>query len=219
MGTLADISGQKFGRLTAIRRLEFRPKPCGGGRSIWLCSCNCGGETKVAVTDLRAGRRVSCGCLRREKAKTVNRSHGMSATPEFFVWTRMIRRCFDTKDKAYSRYGAIGISVCDEWRHDFGAFFSHIGPRPTPNHSIERINNSKGYEPGNVKWATDSEQRRNKRNSIYVEMEGNTVFLKDYCREHGIDYFLIHSRLKSGWPIHLAISEPSARKLPCPSRP
>src|SRR3954468_10898783 len=96
-----------------------------------------------------------------------NTSHGNDRrglrTPEYQAWLRMKKRCFNPRSKDYADYGGRGITVCDEWKDDFAAFMAHIGPRPSPVHSVDRIRNSEGYRPGNVKWSTRTEQSRNRR--------------------------------------------------------
>lgn len=96
-------------------------------------------------------------------AKRVNETHGGSYRPEYLVWKSMRYRCSDPRHKSWKDYGAKGVSVCPAWRNDFAAFFAHIGPRPTSRHTIDRFPNRRGnYEPGNVRWATRSEQELNK---------------------------------------------------------
>lgn len=92
-----------------------------------------------------------------------NRRHGMTGTPEYNAWLKMRKRCGNPKDKAYRNYGARGIHVCPEWQRSFEAFFAHVGPKPSPDLSIDRIDNDRGYEPGNVRWADTSTQNRNRR--------------------------------------------------------
>lgn len=106
--------------------------------------------------------------------KVTNFKHGMIGTPEYKTWARMKNRCFNVGGPDYPNYGGRGITVCEEWRSDFMAFFNHVGPRPTPKHSIDRIDNDKGYEPGNVRWATVAEQNLNRRPIVTGDEHGNT---------------------------------------------
>ena len=165
---LIDMIGQRFGRLVVIEYLKGAHVERSGRRiSKWKCRCDCGAETSVTRGNLIAGYSSSCGCLKRESPGG-RRTHGHSAggptpMPEYEVWKGMISRCENPKHNAYHNYGARGIEVCDEWRHDYAAFFAHIGPRPTPLHTVDRIDNNLGYAPGNVRWATRAEQRLNQR--------------------------------------------------------
>lgn len=113
----------------------------------------------------------------------------------------MKRRCTATSGKNFRLYAGRGIRVCDRWLgpNGYENFFSDMGPRPSPGHSIDRIDNEKGYEPGNCRWATGVEQRRNQRKSIFIEADGERVSLAAYCEQTGKSYHLIASRLKLGW--------------------
>ena len=166
MGKFIDITGQTFGRLTALdhTRLEGRKE------IYWRCSCQCGGSKYVMGQNLRTGKIQSCGCLLRETTAKRRRTHGQSralpgskASPEYRAWTAMRERCNYPKAAGYKNYGERGIRVCQEWMENFQAFFDHIGPRPSPKHSVDRIDNEGHYEPGNVRWATRAEQQRNTR--------------------------------------------------------
>lgn len=142
-------------------------------------------------------------------------THGLTRggkPPEHYVWSEMIRRCHNPKHRRFADYGARGIVVCAEWRDSFGSFIEHIGWRPDASLTLDRIDNAKGYEPGNVRWATVSEQNKNRRMSIMVEHDGQTMCLKDYCRLKGLRYGTVTSRIhKYGWPLERAI-DPTARK-------
>ena len=156
---LIDVSGQRFHRLVAIR-YDRRP---GQSKSRWICRCDCGAISEVTGHKLLAGSIKSCGCLGREMARSRLLEHGLTGTPEHEAWMHMIRRCTDQRRRDYPRYGGRGISVCARWRCSFTAFLSDLGMKPTPRHSIDRINNDGHYTPENCRWATASTQRRNQR--------------------------------------------------------
>ena|SRR6266481_988599 len=149
--------GRRFGFLTVVSRAKVN------GLRTWLCECDCGRLTYATTNKLNADIKKSCGCMRFEMIDAAKRKHGRSGTPEHQVWKGMTKRCTNRNSKDYEEYGARGIAVCDEWRKSFRAFFDHIGPRPTPQHSLDRIDNARGYEPGNVRWATPKEQSNNRR--------------------------------------------------------
>lgn len=152
-----DLTGQRFGRLIAIDRAP-NIKDNGGSWTAWLCKCECGAVVTVRTGCLRRGDTQSCGCLRSE----IITKHGGSASPEYWVWHAMHQRCENPKHESYRNYGARGITVCERWR-EFADFIADMGPRPSPGHSIDRLDNDGPYEPGNCQWATKPEQGRNRR--------------------------------------------------------
>lgn len=159
-----DLSGRRFGRLVA-RSLVLRTSDK-KNRRHWLCQCDCGNQTTSQTTSLTSGHTQSCGCLNRERSAAAQTTHGKYGTPELRIWKAMIRRCYSATDSCYSHYGARGITVCDRWRNGFSDFLADMGPRPSPKHSLDRINNNGNYEPGNVRWVTHFVQSINKRTNV-----------------------------------------------------
>lgn len=115
-------------------------------------------------------------------------------------WRNMIRRCTDPRDNSFHRYGARGISVCKEWRDSFAAFTAYMGPAPSPRHSIDRIDTNGNYEPGNVRWATDRQQQRNRRNNRRVTLSsGETLTEAEIVERTGLSQGTIQKRILLGW--------------------
>ena len=158
LGKFLDLTGLKFGRLTAIERVSNR-----GRSTMWRCSCECGNETTVVATDLRSSHSRSCGCIKRTCL-------GMNKSPEYKAWKGMIERCTLKSRKDFHVYGGRGISVCQEWRDSFVSFLAYIGPRPE-NTSLDRIDVDQGYCPGNVRWATAKMQARNRRSNVFDDLD------------------------------------------------
>lgn len=179
MPARVDLKGQKFGRLTAV-------EPKG---SKWLCHCDCGNQVEVYQGSLRKGASKSCGCLRRELTTSRNAKHGMSGTVEHECWKNMIQRCTNPKNPGYPDYGGRGIKVCERWL-SFENFFADMGVRPE-GCSLDRIAVEGDYEPANCRWATQMQQQRNRRNSVWVE----GISLQLIADEVGIPYGTLYHRL------------------------
>jgi hypothetical protein len=134
--------------------------------------------------------------------------HGCAGTPEWIAWNHIIQRCTNPNCREWRNYGARGITICSEWRHDFPAFLAHIGHRPTSKHSIERIHNDGNYEPGNVCWATQREQTRNTRRNLLITFNGQTKCIRDWAREFGINHETLRHRIvKMGLSMDRAIGK------------
>lgn len=164
-----DLTGTKIGRLSP---LEYTLATLSSGRkmSAWKCRCDCGTELTILTVNLRKpNHTTSCGCYAKETVGTKQRTHGMSGTRPYRVWRSMLDRCHNERDYHFKWYGARGISVCHRWRFGedgkpaFLCWRDDMGPKPTPKHTLERVNNNGNYEPSNCIWATMSEQARNQR--------------------------------------------------------
>lgn len=158
----------RFNRLTLLVRDHGRT---GDGHIKSLWRCDCGAEKVAAFSRVKAGTTRSCGCLVQERSIEAHTTHGMRSSPEYSSWMAMRRRCENVSDKDYPRYGGRGVTVCAEWSADFACFFAHVGLRPAGT-SLDRIDGRLGYQPGNVRWATPTEQGRNRRNSHVWHIKG-----------------------------------------------
>ena len=130
------------------------------------------------------------------------------ASPEYICWNAIRARCSNPKNPNYARYGARGITVCDEWKNNFLSFLADMGPRPSLAHSVERIDNDGNYEPSNCKWATKSEQANNRRSSTIIEMCGERKTLAEWCRVNRIAPSTVCQRMNYGWKVERALTAP-----------
>lgn len=169
MGKTIDISGQRYGRLIAIKRIGNKRYPGGGTLSIWECECDCGNTVRVPLCALRNHNTESCGCLHREMMTDIFAVHGESHSRLNELWKGMKARCYNPKHKSYKWYGAKGVEVCDEWKESFQSFkewmisngYDPEAPRGVQ--TIDRIDPSGNYEPNNCRLISIQEQQKNKR--------------------------------------------------------
>jgi hypothetical protein len=201
--TLIDLTGKRFSRLLVLGRSHIQSH-----NVKWVCQCDCGNIKHIVGANLRSGKTASCGCWLNEVRCTFNRKHGMSTSAEFKVWAGIKKRCLDTSAVGYHRYGGRGITMHPDWLNSFESFYSEMGPRPSPLHSVDRIDNGRGYEPGNCRWSTQSEQCNNKTNNVVLEFLGKRQTLAEWCRELGLHRCTVKNRLNYGWPAERALSTP-----------
>lgn len=181
-----------------------------------MCRCDCGTVKSVRRDHLRSGTTKSCGCLSREKLVARWTAHGEARrqrkTPEYKIWTGIRRRCLNFRNKLYPYYGGRGITLHESWR-SFSQFLEDVGRRPSPKHQLDRIDNDKGYEPGNVRWTTSPVQARNRRSNIVIEYNGESMTLIEWTERLGLPYKTIYSRIKKlGWTPERAFTTPIRRK-------
>lgn len=200
MAQFKDLTGQKFGKLLALKRVGSRRS-----FALWFCVCDCGKHCEVVSHHLIGGKAKSCGCAR-------NIKHGYARAGqvirEYMIWAGIIQRCENRNLPEYPYYGGRGIRVCDRWRNSFVNFFDDMGPRPSKDYSIDRINPDGNYTPENCRWITRSENskraRRNKKSKYVVK--GET--LVEASMRLGCIPEIVYSRIRRGWDLEKAFTVP-----------
>lgn len=187
-----DLVGIRSGHLVVLAYAGRHAK----GGSTWRCLCElCGNEVVLIAQRIAQGQRTcstACGVSASNQTRS---KHGMWKTAEYNAWRGIKERCYNPNNVAYHRYGGRGITMYATWFDDFQSFYAYIGPRPSSKHSIDRIDNDKGYEPDNVRWATKKEQSRNTRRNVGYTYQGETKTLVEWAEHFGMK----SSQLRTRW--------------------
>ena len=208
MGKFIDLTGQTFGRLKVIERVENDKfnKVC------WLCECQCENKTKIIVTTLRLRRKdtQSCGCLHKEKLAAMFTKHGKRYSKLYTIWNNMKARTLNPNNDRYENYGGRGIKVCEEWVGDFSTFYDWaINNGYKEGLSIERKDVNGDYCPENCTWIQLKDQAKNKTNTHYIEYNNKTQSLTEWSKETGIPFNTLQARIVTlGWSIDKALETP-----------
>lgn len=201
MGKQLDLSGARFGKWTVLQQAVSPPGQ--ETKNFWLCRCDCGAEAVRRGAQLRYAEKKgvmqscqSCGAKR----------HGHTGTPLHKIWIQMRDRCRRPQHPAFARYGGRGITVCERWEA-YENFAADMGERPSPKHSIDRIDNDKGYSPDNCRWATNKEQNRNRTGVHALTFNGRTQPISAWAEETGIDRSVLYMRINQrGWSVEMALT-------------
>lgn len=199
-----DLKGHRYGRLTVLA-MDLP----GVRGPTWRCVCDCGGEARVTTAELRAGNTSSCGCLKKEANRGRLVTHDKSQSAAYLAWTNMKIRVSRTSGPSWRTYGARGIAVCERWQ-TFENFYADMGD-PPEGLQLDRIDNDKGYEPGNCRWTTALEQGRNRRNVTAITFNGRTLNVSAWADVVGLSRNALRVRLANGWPVERALTEPAHR--------
>lgn len=177
---------------------------------VWICRCECGNVVKRTTGELNAGRRLSCGCIR--TGATGAWKNGKRERL-YIIWCDIIQRCFDKNDPNYQRYGARGITICDEWRHNYPAFREWaLSNGYNEQLTIDRIDNDGNYFPDNCRWTTAKVQCRNKSNNALITYCGETHCVSEWAEILGFKRSTLAERLRRGWSVEKAMTTPLKRK-------
>ncbi len=178
---------------------------------IWNCLCSCGTKCTSYGHVLKNGAKRSCGCLGSEVTSKRSKTHGMTNSPTYKSWRSMIRRCEAPGDISYPRYGGRGISVCTRWRDSFQAFLDDMGERPSKSYQLDRIDNGGNYEKDNCRWATRKEQARNRRTTVILTFNCESLCVSEWAERMGVERGRLQNRIDLGWPVERILTEPVRR--------
>ena len=209
MTKFQDITGQKFDKLLVISKSHSN------NGVFWLCKCDCGNSKIVFSGHLKGNGPKSCGCVRKKKSIIIDgASEGFTKHDLYQTWVDINHRCYSKKDKAYKNYGGRGIIMCDSWRNSIKCFIEDMGNKPTPDHSIDRIENNGNYTKENCKWSTSTEQNNNRRDtSDRFIVNGIAKTINEWEIQMNLSGKTIRSRIIRGWSEEDAILTPArARK-------
>jgi hypothetical protein len=192
-----DLTGKIFHYLNVNKFVYIKAKA-----AWWECACKCGNIVNVKSSSLSTGNTRSCGCLQKEVVAKLCYKHGGNGTPEFATWQAMLARCRSSNPI----YGGRGIKVCDRWVNNFENFLADMGKKPTPKHSIDRINSNGDYTPENCRWATAKEQLNNTNRNVKVSYLGKTLSIAQWAEYLGINERTLRNRYNRGSPLHEVFS-------------
>ncbi len=198
-----DLEGKQFNDLYVVRFIGRH----GSHFFFWECRCVCGNVIAITTNNLRSGAK-SCGCKTAQAISERRTTHGRSNTAAYRVWHAIKNRCLKPRHSDFPNYGGRGITICDRWRTSFEAFMQDMGERPTATHTIDRIDNSKGYSPDNCRWATRTEQSRNRRDNVMVTFQGETRCIAEWAERLNMNHETLFYRFKYGWSVERALTTP-----------
>ena len=207
MGKFEDLTGKRFGKLVVVEK-ERKVNKTGKSYVWWKCVCDCGNITHAYTSSLKSCFTKSCGCWSRERST----KHGGKGTRLYTIWIAMKARCKNPRRPEFHHYGGRGISVCQKWSNDFGAFRDWaLTHGYTPNLTLDRIDVNGDYCPENCKWSTYIEQGNNKRNTIKISAFGETHTITEWSELRQIPATAIQHRVRYGWDAERIVSTPSQR--------
>lgn len=201
MPKLRDLTGETFGRWVVKSRANNYRDKSGRSCTAWNCVCECGTEKTVLGNSLKSGRSTSCGCAHSEKASEVCtenfKKHGDANTRLYKIWIGMRKRCLNPKSYNYSNYGGRGIAVCDDWMSYENFRDWAVSNGYSDSLSLDRKNFDGDYSPDNCRWITTKEQNNNRRSNKYIEIDGVTHTISEWCEMYNLDKKRIYKALHS----------------------
>lgn len=207
-----EITGDRYGKLVALRRGSKNKY----NRFNWYFRCDCGNIIELDANLARTGNTKSCGCYHAEALSLHKTTHGFTkdgtVRTEYRIWGLMKDRCGNPRTPSYKNYGGRGIAVCERWLN-FENFYADMGPRPSLQHSIDRIDVNGNYEPGNCRWALPSVQGSNRRNNLLITWNSETMTASQWGCFLGVSGKVLDARLRRGWDFEVAVYTPMLGKI------
>jgi hypothetical protein len=200
-----DLTGQKFNRLLVIKRAK---KVDSGGRAFWECVCDCGNFVIAEGYGLKSGGVKQCHFCKIKQISIKNTTHGCSPTRLYNIWTNMKTRCSNPNYEMFNSYGGKGISLCSEWESFENFKLWSLSHGYNEKLTIDRIDNSNGYNPDNCKWSTMKQQQNNRTNNHLVKFNGEILTLKQWSEKLNISYPTLLGRFYRGWSATKALTTP-----------
>lgn len=210
MAIVKNLIGCRFGRLLVIRQ----DGKTNNGNAKWLCECDCGNTKSVASWSLRSGKTQSCGCIKKEQNKESCTTHGEASgnnkTRLYKIWSGIKTRCYNqSRYDSYKKYGARGISMCDDWKTSYESFRDWALKNGYNDQlTIDRINPKGSYCPNNCRWANQKQQQNNRTNNHYITFRGETKTMAEWSELAGFGRSVIQHRLERNWSVENALLEP-----------
>lgn len=206
MGRFVDLTGYTFGRWRVLNfsHSNHNKKAC------WVCECSCGIVRTVLSNNLVSGKSRSCGCYNSDVVVERNTIHGLSSSSEHMIWCSLLQRCTNPRHVRYADYGGRGITVCESWLK-FENFYADMGPRPSKDRSLDRIDNDGPYCKENCRWATRKEQNNNTRANKLVTHGDLTMTISQWSVIYGVPSSVISYRLRNGWAVEESLTLPTRK--------
>jgi len=199
-----DITNIRFGKLIAIKEVGKNKS----NQYMWECLCDCGKKSIVSSSNLVRNNTKSCGCFGDSYLANKTRTHGMSSTRMFKIWVGIRKRCTNKKCIAFKDYGGRGIKVCERWQ-DFNNFYLDMKNSYSDKLTLDRIDTNGDYEPSNCRWATNKMQSNNRRNNVFINLNGVVKTVSEWADLSGVSSKRISHRVKNGWDAYDAIYKKS----------
>lgn len=199
--------GQRFGKYVVLSDTQSR-----NGKTKYLCRCDCGTVRAVYRSNLIRRPNGSCGCLSIERISKLNLKHGLSDTQEHNIWMTMKERCYNPKNHKYPIYGGKGIKVCERWLNSFSNFIEDMGKRPTVKHSIDRKDVLGNYEPDNCRWATATEQARNRTTNHMIDSPWGKITVAEAAEKACLKQATLSRRIHKGFKGDI-FSQPKNKRI------